>query len=150
MKKSNIVLICLAVVFFVGTTVNLYFHIYKPMQENWANPRTENIPELSNFLFLIENTANGIKITNTEGCIFTELSFSLREGQIQEIDQYGMRDPWEKIRTNNNDKYASFRIAIKKTNERLELKGIDGTAWEELNFACPVNCTQLIDQYGMR
>ena len=102
----------------------------------------------SKFLLLIENTENGINITSTQGCAFKELSFSLKENQIQEIDQFGMRYANDKVRKDDN--LASFRINIKKTKEGLAFEGIEGTTWKKLSFTCPINEKRLIDQNGMK
>jgi len=101
----------------------------------------------SKFLLLIKNTENGIKITSNKGCAFKELTFSLREGQIQEIDQCGMRNTNDEIRKIEN--LASFRITIKKTKGVLYFEGIEGTTFSKLSFLCPVGKSQLIDQNGM-
>ena len=101
----------------------------------------------SKFLLLIENTENGIKITSSKGTAFTELTFSLREGQTQEIDQFGMRSAEDEIRKDDN--LASFRMTIRRTKEALYLEGIEETAFKKLSFSCPICSKQLIDQNGM-
>ena len=126
MKKS---LFILAVVVFWGINVN-------------AQTTYE-----SKFLLLIENTENGIKITSSKGCAFKELTFSLREGQTQEIDQYGMRKADEIRKVDNN--LASFRMTIKKEKDVIYLEGIEGTVFSELSFLCLIGKNQLINQNGM-
>lgn len=101
----------------------------------------------SNFLLLIENADNEIKITSSKGTAFTQLTFSLKDDQTQEIDQFGMRRQNDKIRKNDN--LASFRIRIKRTKETIYLEGIEGTNFTELSFSCPIGSKQLIDQNGM-
>jgi multidrug efflux pump subunit AcrA (membrane-fusion protein) len=104
----------------------------------------------STFLLLIENTENGIKLTNRQGCAFKELTFSLKAGQTQEIDQFGMRNMDDKVIKDAN--LASFRFRITKLESEfplaVALEGIEGTAWKKLSFSIPDN-SQLIDQNGM-
>ena len=127
MKKSLFILV---VVVFLGINVNA---------------QTENE---SKFQLLIENTENGIKITSSKGCAFKELTFSLSEGQIQEIDQYGMRKANDEIRK-VDDNFASFRMTIKKEKDVIYFEGIEGTVFSKLSFLCLVGKNQLINQNGM-
>lgn len=112
-----------------------------------ANAQTESDSTSSKFLLLIENTEDGIKITSSKGCAFKELTFSLKEGQIQEIDQFGIRCSDDEIVKDDN--LTLFRFTIKKVEGGLSFEGIDGTTWKKLSFSCPINCSQLIDQNGM-
>ena len=45
---------------------------------------------LTNFLFTITKTENGIVLKGIEGTAWTDLSFSLSENRKQAIDQFGM------------------------------------------------------------
>ena len=45
---------------------------------------------LTNFLFTITKTENGIVLKGIEGTAWTDLSFSLLENRKQAIDQFGM------------------------------------------------------------
>ena len=118
-----------------------------------ANAQAESALEASNFLLIIENTKNGIKLTSRQGCAFTELSFSLKKGQTQEIDQFGMRDANDEVKISKDDNLASFRFKITKKNDgtalEVALEGIEGTTWKELSFSIPYS-SQLIDENGMR
>ena len=135
------IFILVAVVCF-GISANAKF-----LANNSENAQTE-CSSTSNFLLLIENTENGIKITSTQGCAFKELRFSLKEGQKQEIDQNGMRNSNDRVVQDDN--LASFCITIQKSKEGLVLEGIDGTAFKRLSFSCRIGQSQLIDQNGMR
>ena len=100
------------------------------------------------FLLLFENTENGVKISSNEGCAFKELTLTLKEGEIQEIDQWGMRHSNDKVCKDAN--LAKFRITVKKVENGLVLSGIEGTTWEKLYLNLPINGSQWIDQNGMR
>jgi len=126
MKRILFVLVAVA---FIGISVNAH---------------TENESE---FVLLIENTANGIKLTSSKGCAFKVLTFSLREGQTQEIDQNGMRKANDEIRKDNS--LASFRMIIKKEKDVIYFEGIEGTNFSKLSFLCPVGKNYFIDQNGM-
>ena len=118
----------------------------------FVNAQTESTLEASKFLILIENTKDGIKLTSRKGCAFKELSFSLKVGQTQEIDQFGMRNPSDKVRVVNDDNLASFRFKITKINDgtalEVSIEGIEGTSWKKLSFSIP-DSSQLIDENGM-
>ena len=114
---------------------------------NSANAQTSCNLEASKFILLVENTEDGVKLTSNKGCAFAELTFSLREGQVQEIDQFGMRSANDKAVKDKS--LASFRFTVKKTKDGFAFEGIEGTSWKKLSFTCPVNTSQLIDQNGM-
>jgi hypothetical protein len=119
---------------------------------NIVSAQTECEFETSTFLLLIENTEDGIKLTSRKGCEFGELSFPLKKGQSQEIDQFGLRDSKDLVRLTNDDNLASFRFSITKLSDgsalEVALEGIEGTVWKNLSFAIPSG-SQLIDQNGM-
>ena len=48
--------------------------------------------ELANFLFIITKNDQGISLKGFDGTAWTDLSFSLHQGQKQLINQYGMTD----------------------------------------------------------
>ena len=50
------------------------------------------------------------------------------------------------IKDNN---FADFLFTITKTENGIELKGIEGTAWTELKFSLAENGKQAINQNGM-
>lgn len=106
--------------------------------------QTETTPELTKFLILVETTADGIKLTGQQGCIFKELTFTLKAGNSQAIDQFGMT-------SKEGSKGSSFLFTIKKTKDGLSFEGLKGTAFKKLSFSCPEgNCHQAIDQRGMK
>jgi|SRR5665647_173501 len=106
--------------------------------------QTETTPELTKFLILVETTADGIKLTGQQGCIFKELTFTLKTGNSQAIDQFGMT-------SKEGSKGSSFLFTIKKTKDGLSFEGLKGTAFKKLSFSCPEsNCHQAIDQQGMK
>ena len=118
-----------------------------------VNAQTESALEASKFLIVVENTKDGIKLTSRKGCAFKELFFSLKVGQTQEIDQFGMRNPNDKVSEVKDDNLASFRFRITKMESdfplAVSLEGIEGTSWKELSFCIPKS-SQLIDENGMR
>jgi len=118
-----------------------------------VNAHKKSTLEASKFLILIENTEDGIKLTGKQGCAFKELSFLLKKGQTQEIDQFGMRDENDNVRVVKDDNLASFRFKITKKNDGsfldVALEGIEGTTWKKLSFGIPSG-KQLIDENGMK
>jgi hypothetical protein len=51
---------------------------------------SEKDPNLTDFLFTITKTDNGIVLNGIEGTSWTDLSFSLKKNGKQAIDQFGM------------------------------------------------------------
>jgi len=49
----------------------------------------------------------------------------------------------------NSEDLKPFKISIQKTEDGVELKGIEGTAWTDLSFSLKNNQTQAVDEYGM-
>lgn len=110
---------------------------------NTVFSQTETTPELTKFLILVETTDDGIKLTGQQGCVFKELSFTLKAGNSQAIDQFGMT-------SKEISKGSGFLFTIIKTNDGLSFEGLKGTAFKKLSFSCPkYNCHQAIDQRGM-
>lgn len=49
-----------------------------------------------------------------------------------------------------DSKLANFLFAISDTGKGIQLNGMEGTAWKELNFNLKNNSTQIINQMGMK
>jgi hypothetical protein len=101
------------------------------------------------FQILVETTDTGIKLTGMKGCAWKELTFNLEMNKPQAINQDGMAT----LNNTNSEgvtKNRTFLFTITKTPDGLSFEGIDGTAWKDLSFQCPLNkCFQIIDQNGM-
>ncbi len=111
--------------------------------------QTEATPELTKFLILVEATHDGVKLTGSQGCGFIELNFSLKSGNSQLVDQFGMSS-LKRHKNINHSNLANFLFKVKKTKKGLSFEGLVGTKWEKLSFSCPKNkCHQFIDQNGM-
>ena len=104
--------------------------------------------DLKTFKIKIENTKKGIKMQSLEGSAWTDLSFSTIKFKPQAINENGMTTLKEDTSGTDSD-FADYLFTITKTKKGVELKGIKGTAWEELNFTLPQNTVQTIDQLGM-
>lgn len=115
---------------------------------NSVNIGITSKPTIADFAFIIENTKDGVKITDTNGCAFTELSFSINEGETKAIDQYGMRYTHDK-RPNRSINATPFIIQIKKTKAGFLLKGIYGVSFRKLSLECPIGNSVGINQNGM-
>lgn len=80
MKRSNIFTITVLVVatFLIGAI-------------SYSSFEEEKKSDLANFEVSIQKTAEGIKLTCSEGCAWKELSYGRTEkGHIQKINEYGM------------------------------------------------------------
>lgn len=108
----------------------------------------EKTTDLKDFKLIVEKTDNGIKMKSAKGSAWTDLSFSLNNYRPQAIDEYGMTE-LKNVSVNKDEKIADFLFTITKTENGIELKGIEGTAWTELKFSLADNQKQAIDQFGM-
>jgi hypothetical protein len=108
----------------------------------------EKANELKDFKLIVEKTDNGIKMISEKGSAWIDLSFNINNYRPQAVDEYGMTE-LKNVSENKNEKLADFLFTITLTENGIELKGIEGTAWTELKFSLVENKQQAIDQFGM-
>eukprot|EP01013_Petalomonas_cantuscygni_P031785 TRINITY_DN58097_c0_g1_i1.p1 TRINITY_DN58097_c0_g1~~TRINITY_DN58097_c0_g1_i1.p1 ORF type:complete len:154 (-),score=1.72 TRINITY_DN58097_c0_g1_i1:87-518(-) len=104
--------------------------------------------KLKDFKVIVEKSESGIKMKGVEGSAWIDLSFGIKNGRQQAIDEYGMTE-LNKVSTNKDSNLANFLFTIIKAENGVVLKGIEGTAWTDLNFSLAENEKQAIDQNGM-
>ncbi|OPZ29798.1 MAG: hypothetical protein BWZ00_01051 [Bacteroidetes bacterium ADurb.BinA174] len=110
--------------------------------------KEETCANLKDFIITIEMTDNGIKMQSLEGSTWVDLSFHPLTKIPQAIDEYGMTKLW-KVSNEKNPNLADYLITIAKTKNGVNLKGLEGTAWEKLNFSLQNGDKQSINQFGM-
>ncbi len=134
-KKQIAGLIAIAFIFTLSTT--------STAQEN----KTGNS---KNFKIIIEKTKNGVKLKCLKGCAWTDLSFSLRNGYQQPVDENGMAET-DILSSNKyqDPNFAHFLFTIGKTKDGIQIKGLKGTDWSGLSFSLRDNEKQAIDKHGM-
>jgi len=110
--------------------------------------KKKNTNDLKNFKVVVEKTDKGIKLQSIEGSAWIDLSFSINNDRPQAIDEYGMTE-LNKISSDKDSNLADFLFTITKTENRIILKGIEGTAWTDLSFSLLENGKQAINQFGM-
>jgi hypothetical protein len=108
----------------------------------------EKMTELKDFKIIIEKTDDGIKMKSENGSAWIDLSFSLNNYRPQAVDEYGMTE-LKNVSENKDENLADFLFTITKTENGIELKGIEGTAWIDLKFSLAKNKKQAINQFGM-
>ena len=109
----------------------------------------EKSTELKDFKIIIEKTDYGIKMKSIEGSAWTDLSFNLNNNRPQAVDEYGITE-LNNVSKNKDKNLADFLFTINKTENGIQLKGIEGTVWTDLKFSLDKNKKQAIDQYGMK
>lgn len=102
----------------------------------------------NDFKIIVEKTENGIKLQSVQGYAWKELSFKLNDYQPQAINEFGMAE-LDKTQAEQDANFADFLFTIIKTDQGIELKGMEGTAWSELSFSLAENKSQVIDKQGM-
>ena len=108
----------------------------------------EKTAELKDFKVIVEKTDDGIKMKSEKGTAWIDLTFSLNNYRRQAVDEYGMTD-LKNVSEDKDKSLADFLFTITKTENGIELKGIEGTAWTELKFSLAENKKQAINQFGM-
>ena len=120
----------------MGTSTELFAQKAKPVKTTM-------------FQILVETTDTGIKLTGMKGCAWKELTINPGINKPQAIDQDGMAT-LNHTNSVGGSKLRTFLFTITKTIDGLSFEGIQGTAWKNLSFICPLNkCFQIIDQNGM-
>lgn len=104
--------------------------------------------DLKDFKIIIENTGNGINLKSLKGSAWINLSFSIGNDKPQAIDEYGMTKS-DDVSPAKDANLADYLFTLIKTENGIILKGIEGTAWNELSFTLSKNGKQTVDQYGM-
>ena len=104
--------------------------------------------DLSHFKILVETDKDEIRLTCTEGCAFTELSFTASQDRPQPVDYQGMSELKGSAKA-TIDGVADFLFTIMRTDKGIKLVGIRGVVWEDLSFSCNKECEQWIDEFGI-
>lgn len=108
----------------------------------------QTLTNLKKFKITIERNKNGLKLQSSKGSAWIVLSFSLVNNEPQAIDEYGMTK-LGKVSTNKDPKLADYLFTITKTDDRIFLTGLKGTAWKELSLSLGNNDKLWINQFGM-
>jgi len=108
----------------------------------------QGAPDLKDFKITIEKTENGIKMESLKGSAWVNLSFRMAREKPLAIDEYGMTK-LKNVSPRKDPDLADYLFIITKTKDGIILKGIEGTAWEELSFTLSNNEKQTIDRFGM-
>jgi len=128
--------------------LNLFIAVLFFMAGPALTARENNTPNLKAFKIVVEKTGTGIKMKSLEGSAWLDLLFSLNNYRPQAIDEYGMT-ALNAVSSNKDAGLADFLFTVTKTENGIELKGIEGTAWTELSFSLAENEKQAIDQNGL-
>lgn len=106
--------------------------------------------DLNDFKLVVENTKTGFSMQSIEGTAWKKLSFKINNNQAQGIDEYGMTD-LDQVSPKKDANLADFLFTITKTNKGVELKGIEGTAWETLSMTLSFDGEKfIVDQFGIK
>lgn len=116
---------------------------------NWEIAgQDEDSTNFNEFKINIERTGNGFKMYSDAGSAWIDLEFKLGNNRTKVINQYGMTE-LANVSTKKDSKFTDYLFTISKTNNRITLIGIRGTAWKELSFSLQINDNQFINHLGM-
>ena len=108
----------------------------------------KTITNLSSFKITIEKRNGGINLVCHNGCAWSHLEFSMNANHMQFIDEYGMTEE-KKVKAEKNPLIADFLFSISRTLDGINLKGIQGTSWSELNYKDSRKGEETIDEMGL-
>ncbi|MFK5889735.1 MAG: hypothetical protein QM486_03260 [Flavobacteriaceae bacterium] len=132
-----------------GFISNLLIAVFILTASSVLTAQKKKLNDLKHFIIIIENTENGIKMQNIQGCAWLDLTFSFINNP-RAIDEYGMTKSNKAPSYKHKDaNLANFLFTVKKTKKGVVLKGIKGTAWTDLSFSLAKNEKKAIDEYGM-
>jgi len=98
---------------------------------------------------VLETSEEALHLKCKSGCAWKELTFSAAVGDAsQGVDQYGMT-PLPRNQSKEQSDLANFVVTIKRTEDGVSLKGVEGTAFKTLTFGPVPDDGQAIDQNGM-
>ncbi|WP_405351397.1 hypothetical protein [Nonlabens sp. Asnod3-H03] len=102
------------------------------------------------FLISIEMLENNeLQLVCTEGCAWETLSFTLSNNENDRmVNTYGL-NVIENQDTNPNKGLALFLFSVQKSGNGLQLKGIKGTRWTDLNFSLRKDKPASVDNAGV-
>lgn len=106
--------------------------------------------QLTEFLLVVQNSDNNkIVMECKEGCAWKTLSYNLSDNsKPQAIDEYGMTD-LNKVNSQEDADLSNFLFTVERKGNRLNFKGVEGTAWTELSFSISPQQEQAINEMGM-
>ncbi|NJY62865.1 hypothetical protein HC174_08860 [Salinimicrobium sp. CDJ15-81-2] len=106
--------------------------------------------QLTEFLLVVQNSDNNkIVMECKEGCAWKTLSYNLSDNRKpQAIDEYGMTD-LNKVNSQEDADLSNFLFTVERKGNRLNFKGVEGTAWTELSFSISPQQEQAINEMGM-
>ncbi|MDX1279280.1 MULTISPECIES: hypothetical protein [Flavobacteriaceae] len=108
----------------------------------------EKTADLKDFKVIVTKTDDGIKLQSVTGSAWIDLAFRINHNQEQAIDEYGMTE-LNKVSSEKNKDLADYLFTISKTENKIMLKGVEGTAWTELSFYLDKDGKQAFNQFGM-
>lgn len=124
----------------LAITILIASHFYMNAQV------TENVT-VTPFEISITIADDEVLLQGIEGTAWTDLSFLLKQGSDQVINNTGISTiaASDQLQEDEN----SFCFTIKRTENGMALTSNYGTAWQELRFSLKNYSTQRIDHHGM-
>jgi len=102
-----------------------------------------------NFKIVAEMKDSKIIFNCESGCDWKKLTYRFSNGnKSQAINAFGISDETTNLK-NKNSNYSNFVFVISKTSTGINLIGIEGLEWEELDIKISNNQKQTITKYGL-
>ena len=117
-----------------------------------ASPSTQlaqSVSEPEHFRIEVGFTAEEIVLKCTRGCAWTDLAWGPVGPAFDAVavDNFGMTSPSRDLQNRDTD-FAAFLFTIQRTENGVQLRGVEGTSWTELSWGC-ASCSVAVDRRGM-
>lgn len=110
--------------------------------------QTKVEPEKNKFTIVVEASRTEVILHCPSGCAWERLSYTLNDRtRNQAIDEFGTTKLGE-VNLFKDEKLANFLFTIEPTSNGFSLKGLEGTAWTDLNFSVGLNQKRAFNQFG--
>lgn len=102
---------------------------------------------LKKFTIVVDKTQHGVVLQGVEGTAWLNLEFYSPDEKAQLVNENGMASASDA--PSSNDNLADFLFEITRTKDGFALKGLEGTAWDYLEFNFGENGRQAFNELGM-
>jgi hypothetical protein len=107
----------------------------------------DDAKSLRKFKIIVDKTQHGVFMQGVEGTAWLNLEFYSGAAKPQLVNEMGMASLHDA--SSDDEKLADFLFEISRTKDGFALKGLEGTAWDYLEFSFGENGRQAFDEMGM-
>lgn len=129
--------------------ISLYCSILLILMNFETVAQTTKNGDIEKFTITIEEVSPSVlKLKCPSNCAWLELSYYTKYDPVPLIDEYGMINVYQS-RLTKDERLADFLFSIQLIENQIQLKGLQGTAWTELNFPLPKDGSREFNESGV-